>query len=72
MPYRPSLAQIRMNARAQVERIQSRARQVAQDNQRRVEQQIRTMTGNGSRPLSRWQLEQIARDSANYMRNRIK
>lgn len=72
MPYRPSLAQIRMNARAQAARIQSRAQQVARDNQRRVEQQVRIMTGNGARALSRQQLEQIARDSASYIRSRMK
>lgn len=72
MPYRPSLSQIRSQARARVAQLQFRARQAAQDNQRRVEQQIRSMTGNGARPLTRAQAEQIARDSARYLRNRMK
>ena len=72
MPYRPSLSQIRSQARARVAQLRSRARQAAQDNQRRVEQQVRSMTGNGTRPLTRAQVEQIARDSARYLRNRMK
>lgn len=72
MRCRPSLSQVRLNARGELSCIQSRARQVARDNQRRVEEQVRTMTGNGARPLSRWELEQIARDSANYIRSRMK
>ena len=72
MPYRPSIAQIRMNARAQAARMQSRARQAAQDNQRRVEQRVRALTGNGARPLTRTQIQQVARESAEYFRNRMK
>jgi hypothetical protein len=72
MPYRPSLSQIRSQARARAAQLQFRARQAAQDNQRRVEQQVRAITGNGTRPLSRAQAEQIARDSVRYLRNRLK
>ncbi len=67
-----SMSQIRASVRAEMSRIQSRARQVARDNQRRVEQQVRIMSGNGTRPLTHHQVEQIGRDSANYIRNRMK
>lgn len=61
-----------MTARAQASRIQSRARQAAQDSQRRVEQRVRALTGNGARPLTRAQIQQLGRESAEYLRNRLK
>ena len=72
MPYRPSHSQIRTNARMQVSRLQSRARQAMRDNQRHVEQRVRSLTGNGTRPLTTAQIEQVGRESARYLRNRLK
>ena len=72
MPYRPSHSQISVTARMQVSRLQSRARQATRDNQRHVEQQVRSLTGNGTRPPTRAQIEQVGRESARYLRNRLK
>ena len=72
MPHRPSLSQIRATARLQVSRLQSRARQAAQDNQHHMEQRIRSLTGNGRRVLTRAEIEQLGRESARYLRNRLK
>ncbi len=72
MTYRPSLSQIRANARIQVSRLKSRAKQAARDNQRYLERRIRVLTGNGTRPLTKAQIEQLGRESARFMRNRLK
>ena len=72
MPSRPSIAQIRTHARAHAARIQSRAHQAARDNQHRVERRVRALTGNGARGLTRAQIQQLARESAEYFRNRMK
>ncbi len=67
-----SLAQIRARARAEAARLQARARQAAEDNQRRMQQRIRALTCNGRHPLTKAQLEQLARESASYLRNRLR
>ena len=72
MPYHPSLAAIRARARARASQLQARARQVARDNQRRIEERIRVLTCNGTRPLTKAQLDQLARESANYLRSRLR
>lgn len=72
MPHRPSLSQIRSRARTQLSRLQSRARQAVRDNQRHVAQRIRSLTHNGTRPLTRAQIEQLGRESARNLRNRLK
>ena len=58
MSYRSSLAQIRAKARAEAARIQTSARQAAFDNQRHLEQRIRALTCNGTKPLTKAQIEQ--------------
>lgn len=68
----PSLSLIKARARARVARLQSRAQQAAKDNQRRIEQRIRALTCNGKRSLTKAQVEQLARESTNYLRNRLK
>ena len=72
MPYRPSLGAIQARARAEASRLQARAQQVARDNQRRMEQRVRTLSCNGTRPLTKAQRDQLARESASYMRSRLK
>lgn len=72
MPHRPSLAAIQARARAEASRIQARARQVARDSQHRIEQRVRTLSCNGTRPLTRAQLDQLARENASYVRSRLK
>jgi hypothetical protein len=72
MPYRPSWPQIRSNARRQVARLQARARRAVQDNQRHMEQRVRSITNNGARPLTRSQIEMLARESASRLRSRLK
>ena len=69
---RPSLAQIKARARAEATHLQARARQVAKDNHRRMEQRIRVLTFNGKRSLTKAQIEQLARESRNYLRNRLR
>jgi len=72
MAYWPSLSQIQARARAEASRIQARARQVAQDAQRQMQQRVRTLTSDGTRPLTRSQIEQLGRESASYIRSRMK
>ena len=72
MSHRPSLAAIQARARAKATQLQARARQVARDNQHRVEQRVRMLTCNGTRPLTKAQLDQLARESASYVRSRLK
>ena len=72
MNYRSSLASIRARARAKASQLQARARQAAAENQRRMEQRIRTLTCNGTRPLTKFQIDQLARESASFMRNRLR
>ena len=69
---RPSLAVIRARARREAARLQSRAQQAARDNQRRTQQRIRALTCNGTRPLTKAQIDQLAREGANYLRNRLR
>lgn len=69
---RLSLAQIRMRTQAEAARVQARAAQAAKDNQRRIEQRIRALTCNGKHPLTKAQIEQLARESASYLRTRLK
>ena len=69
---RPSLAQIQARARAEATRLQARARQAAKDNQRRMEQRIRALTCNGRHPLTKAQIEQLARESTSYLRTRLR
>ena len=71
MSYRSSLAQIRAKARAEAARIQTSARQAAFDNQRHLEQRIRALTCNGTKPLTKAQIEQLSRESARYFRMRL-
>ena len=71
MRRRTSLAQIQARARAEAARIQARARQAARDNQRRIEQRIRALSCNGTRPLTKIQIEQLGRESARYLRMRL-
>ena len=71
MSYRSSLAQIRAKARAEAARIQTRARQATLDNQRHLERRIRALTCNGTRPLTKAQIEQLSRESARYFRMRL-
>jgi len=52
--------------------MQAQARQVVRANQRRVEQRVRTLTCNGRRPLTTAQIEQLRRESASYIRSRLK
>lgn len=68
----PSLAQIQARARAEAARLQTRAQQAAKDNQRRMEQGIRALTCKGKRPLTKAQIEPLARESTNYLRNRLR
>ena len=72
MSYYSSLSSIRARARAKASQLQARARQAASDNQRRMEQRIRAMTCNGTRPLTKSQIAQLGRESASYLRNRIR
>ena len=72
MPYRPSLASIRASARSRASQLQSRAQQVARDNRRRMEQRVRAMTANGTRPITKSQVEQLARQGASYVRSRLR
>ena len=72
MPIRRSISQIRANVRSQVARLESRARQAIRDNQRRVDSRVQAMTCGGARPLTRAQIQQLARESASYIRNRMK
>lgn len=69
---RLSLAQIQAQARARASQIQACARRAAEENQRRMEQRIKALTCNGEHPLTKAQIEQLGRESAAYLRNRIK
>lgn len=67
-----SLAQIQAEARARAAQIQSRARAAARANQLRMEQRIRSLTCGGERPLTPAEIRQLARESANFLRSRIR
>lgn len=68
----PFLAQIKAQARTRASQIQARARRAAEDNQRRMEQRIKALTCNGQHPLTKAQIEQLGRESAAYLRNRMR
>lgn len=72
MPHRPSLSQIRAQDRMRLSALQARTRQAVCDNQRRVEQRVRALTCNGRRPLTKAQIEQLGRESARYLRSRLR
>ena len=72
MPSYPSLATIQARARAEASRLQARAQRAARDNQRRIEGRIRALTCNGTRPLTKAQIDQLMRESASYLRSRLK
>lgn len=72
MSYRPSASSVRIQVRSNVARLQSRIRQAVQDNQRNLQHRISSMTNNGSRALTRSEIEQLGRDSARYLRSRLK
>ena len=68
---RLSLATIRARARAKASMLQARARAAAEANQRRMKQRVRALTCNGKHPLTKAQIQQLARESASYIRNRL-
>lgn len=72
MPHRPSLSQIRATSRVRLAKLQTRARQAVRNNQRHVEHRVRALTGNGRRPLTKAQIEQLGRESAQYLRSRLR
>lgn len=69
---RLSAGQIRARVRARAAQLQARARSAARDNQRRMEQRIRALTCDGKHPLTKAQIEQLGRESARYLRMRLK
>jgi hypothetical protein len=69
---RPSIAQIKAQAQARASQLQARARRAAEDNQGRLEQRINAMTCNGQYPLTKAQIEQLGRESATFLRDRMR
>lgn len=72
MAHRKSMSQIRSKARREAARLQRKAERVSAQWEKELERRIAALTNNGTRPLTKTEIERLGREGARFIQRRMR